>query len=118
MDGTMTRAAIRNYQRDNNLTVTGRLDRATRDKLGIQSTGEASREATAPSSSPSGITPSMATIKAAQQKLQQTGFYKGDLDGMYGSETRAAIREYQKSSNLNVTGQLDQATLTQLGVSK
>jgi peptidoglycan hydrolase-like protein with peptidoglycan-binding domain len=33
-------------------------------------------------------------------------------------ETQAAIREYQKNSNLNVTGQLDQATLSSLGVSK
>jgi peptidoglycan hydrolase-like protein with peptidoglycan-binding domain len=33
-------------------------------------------------------------------------------------ETQAAVREFQKNSNLSVTGQLDQETLNSLGVSK
>jgi peptidoglycan hydrolase-like protein with peptidoglycan-binding domain len=118
VDGTMTRTAIRHYQRDNNLAVSGRLDKQARDKLGVQSGSEASREAVPPASSTSGITPSEATIKAAQQKLEQTGFYKGNIDGMYSSEMRAAVREYQQNSHLTVTGQLDQDTLSKLGVSK
>lgn len=36
VDGPMTRAAIRKYQRNQNLTVNGRLDQQTRDKLGVQ----------------------------------------------------------------------------------
>lgn len=34
----MTQAAIRHYQRANNLTVNGRLDNQTCNKLGIAST--------------------------------------------------------------------------------
>jgi mannosyl-glycoprotein endo-beta-N-acetylglucosaminidase len=142
IDGPMTMAAIRNYQRDNNLAVSGQLDSQTRDQLGISQTGQASRQGAVPSSntngtpssntngtpssSTSGMTssnttamnPPMATVKAAQQKLQDAGFYKGTIDGTYNSETRAAIREYQQNSGLNVSGQLDQQTLSSLGVSK
>ncbi|HJT87933.1 MAG TPA: peptidoglycan-binding domain-containing protein [Bryobacteraceae bacterium] len=65
-----------------------------------------------------GAAPVSATVTAAQRSLKQKGFYKGNLDGDMGPETRAAVREYQKNSNLNVTGRLDQATLSSLGVSK
>lgn len=116
IDGRMTRAAIRKFQTDNNLAVTGRLDTETIQKLGLQQpAGEASRSATGTTSAPA--LPA-ATVSAAQRSLQEKGFYKGNVDGAMTSETLAAIREYQKNSNLNVTGQLDQATLSSLGVSK
>jgi peptidoglycan hydrolase-like protein with peptidoglycan-binding domain len=120
MNGPMTRTAIRKYQTDNNLTVNGRLDTETVQKLGLQQpAGEASRSAsgTATGTSPAPALPS-ATVSAAQRSLQEKGFYKGNVDGAMTPETQAAIREYQKNSNLNVTGQLDQATLSSLGVSK
>jgi peptidoglycan hydrolase-like protein with peptidoglycan-binding domain len=116
IDGHMTRMAIRKYQTDNNLTVNGRLDMETLQKLGLQQpSGEASRSATGASSAPA--LPA-ATVSAAQRSLQEKGFYKGNIDGAMTPETQAAISEYQKNSNLNVTGQLDQATLSSLGVSK
>lgn len=113
VDGPMTRAAIRKYQRENNLAVNGRLDRETRNTLGAGTSGEASR-----SESGAVLAPSSATVSAAQRSLQQKGFYKGNIDGNMGPRTRSAIREYQKNSNLNVTGRLDAATLSSLGVSK
>jgi len=125
VDGPMTRAAIRKYQGDNNLTVNGRLDTATRAKLGIgtaeQST-EANRAATSSSQTPENsqnmMAPSKAAVSAAQRSLKKKGFYKGNVNGTMSAETQAAIREYQRNSNLNVTGQLDQGTLSSLGVSK
>jgi peptidoglycan hydrolase-like protein with peptidoglycan-binding domain len=116
IDGPMTMAAIRNYQHDNQLAINGRLDRQTRDSLGIAFSGEANREVTAPSYT--GVIPSQATVKAAQHKLEQSGFYSGNIDGMYGPETRAAVREFQQNSQLSPTGQLNQETLAKLGVSK
>ncbi|HTX33611.1 MAG TPA: peptidoglycan-binding domain-containing protein [Bryobacteraceae bacterium] len=137
VDGPMTHAAIRKYQTDNNLTVNGRLDMATCKQLGIQNGPQASNtvaneanssNANQANSSKVGEAnqsengtinnPSAATVRAAQRSLREKGFYKGNLNGAMGSETQAAIREFQKNSNLNVTGQLDQATLSNLGVSK
>jgi len=112
VDGPMTHSAIRKYQTDQNLTANGRLDRETRDHLGMQSSGEANRSMTA---EPAPFRPA---ISAAQRSLRHKGFYKGRIDGSMGPETHAAIREYQRNSRLNVTGQLDEATLNSLGVSK
>lgn len=111
--GPMTQAAIKKYQSDKNLTVTGRLDKQTRGDLGMSTSGQASRSATE-----TGAMSSSATVSAAQRAMQQKGFYSGSIDGKMTSETRSAIREYQKNSNLNVTGDLDQGTLSSLGVSK
>jgi peptidoglycan hydrolase-like protein with peptidoglycan-binding domain len=123
MNGPMTRAAIRKYQSDNNLTVNGRLDMQTREKLGLQTAaGEASRAATGTNQEATGTNPASAlpsaTVSAAQRSLKQKGFYKGNIDGALTPETQAAVREYQKNSNLNVTGELDGGTLSSLGVSK
>jgi peptidoglycan hydrolase-like protein with peptidoglycan-binding domain len=51
-----------------------------------------------------------------QQTLQNTGHYRGKVDGVVGLRTRASIRAYQKAENLPVTGQLDTQTAGRLGV--
>ena len=134
MDGPATQAAIRNFQRDKNLKVNGKLNRQTCEKLGIRSDDEASRSTTAAnrqtyeanrstgeadrSQQSTPAAPSSAAVSSAQRRLRDKGLYKGDVTGNMTAETRSAIREYQKNSNLNVTGRLDQATLSSLGVSK
>jgi peptidoglycan DL-endopeptidase LytE len=121
IDGPATRAAIRKYQSANSLTVNGQLDSETCDKLGIQTgaTSGSENRMNTPSSTSNMNAPSSVTVLAAQRMLKQKGFYKGPIDGnIDSSETQAAIREFQKNSNLNVTGQLDQGTLSSLGVSK
>jgi peptidoglycan hydrolase-like protein with peptidoglycan-binding domain len=55
-------------------------------------------------------------IKNVQQNLSDKGFYHGRVDGIIGSQTRASIREYQKSENLTVNGRLDTETASKLGV--
>jgi peptidoglycan hydrolase-like protein with peptidoglycan-binding domain len=56
-------------------------------------------------------------ILAAQKKLQKLGYYKGQPDGQYGSQTAAAIRRYQLAENLRVTGDLTPQTLKSLDIS-
>jgi len=55
-------------------------------------------------------------IKKVQQTLHDKGYYTGQIDGIMGPETRAGIRQYQKSENLPVTGHLDAETAGKLGV--
>jgi len=133
VDGPATRSAIRRYQKENNLDVTGRLDRETQKQLGVKGhdaddrrrdaddrrSGTADRSVREADRDQRGtIAPSNEAITAAQRRLHDKGFYKGNFDGRLGPETQSAIREYQKNSNLNETGRLDQATLSRLGVSK
>jgi peptidoglycan hydrolase-like protein with peptidoglycan-binding domain len=55
-------------------------------------------------------------IKVAQKSLNDKGFDSGPADGLLGPQTRAGIRQYQKSENLPVTGLLDAKTAGKLGV--
>jgi peptidoglycan hydrolase-like protein with peptidoglycan-binding domain len=55
-------------------------------------------------------------VKEVQQSLLDKGYSPGPVDGVMGSRTRGAIRQYQKSENLPVTGRLDADTAGKLGV--
>jgi peptidoglycan hydrolase-like protein with peptidoglycan-binding domain len=56
--------------------------------------------------------------RTVQQRLKDQGFYYGEVDGQGGDETSAAIRRFQIRRGLQVTGQLDDATLRSLDVSR
>ncbi len=57
------------------------------------------------------------TMVSLQTTLQNEGHYKGEVDGIEGPQTRRAVRQYQQQRQLEVTGQLDNETLRQLGIS-
>ncbi len=42
--------------------------------------------------------------------------FRGQVDGVWGPRTQAAVRPYQQKNNLNASGQLDQPTLASLNV--
>jgi hypothetical protein len=46
----------------------------------------------------------------AQELLKAAGFDPGYIDGVVGYRTREALRRYQASRGLHITGQLDEAT--------
>jgi len=55
------------------------------------------------------------TISRVQSALQSAGYYKGPIDGVWGSASRAATRAYQKAKGLPVAG-LSVATMESLGL--
>ena len=141
VDGPMTRSAIRQFQKTNNLRVTGRLDQQTRSDLmnGSQNNGNSANNSqsnrnntntpqtngnNAANSQTTGNTynnsntmsNSKANIESAQQLLQGQGLYKGPVNGVMNSQTQSALRHYQQNNNLNVTGRLDSKTMSSLGI--
>lgn len=56
------------------------------------------------------------TIRQVQQTLQQQNMYRGQVDGVWGPRTQAAVRQYQQKNNLGTSGQLDQQTLASLNI--
>lgn len=52
---------------------------------------------------------------AVQIALAKRGISSGSIDGVAGSQTRAALRVFQRAEGLPVTGQPDPATLRRLG---
>jgi len=59
---------------------------------------------------------SYAQIVAMQQALKDKGFDPGATDGIMGPRTAAALKAYQKSENLPMTGTMDGDTGAKLGV--
>jgi peptidoglycan hydrolase-like protein with peptidoglycan-binding domain len=55
-------------------------------------------------------------VRAAQTRLKEGGFFFGEPNGTYNSETAAAVSRYQIRNGLQITGQLDAATSKSLGV--
>jgi peptidoglycan hydrolase-like protein with peptidoglycan-binding domain len=55
-------------------------------------------------------------VMAVQQRLKQNGVYGGPTDGVWGPESAAALEQFQRANGLQVTGQLNQATVATLGL--
>jgi murein L,D-transpeptidase YcbB/YkuD len=56
------------------------------------------------------------TVAAAQEQLARQGYYRGQIDGAFGPETRRAIMRYQSDHGLRVTGTINTDTLRVLGL--
>jgi peptidoglycan hydrolase-like protein with peptidoglycan-binding domain len=55
-------------------------------------------------------------VKKVQQELKQQGFDAGPVDGQWGPLTQQGVKKFQESKDLKATGQLDQQTLSALGI--
>ena len=55
-------------------------------------------------------------VANVQSALQQQGYYQGEVDGVLGPQTRAALAEYQSAQGLEPTGAVDEPTLETLGM--
>jgi hypothetical protein len=56
------------------------------------------------------------TVVAAQEQLARQGYYRGEIDGIFGPETGRAVMRYQSGHGLRVTGRLNTDTLCALGL--
>jgi hypothetical protein len=55
-------------------------------------------------------------IANVQSALQQQGYYHGEVDGLLGPQTRAAVADYQRDRGLYITSAIDRPTLESLGM--
>ena len=55
-------------------------------------------------------------VANVQAALQQQGYYQGQVDGLLGPLTRAAIADYQRDRGLYITSAIDRPTLASLGM--
>lgn len=56
------------------------------------------------------------TVKTIQRKLKNWGYYKGSVDGIFGSKTKEAVRYFQRKNGLTVDGIVGNKTLAALGI--
>lgn len=142
MAGPQTMAALRQFQEQQGLPIHHGFDDATRQALGIQLDRQPVSGAQA-SSGPElerpvgreGATPSVTgsqpmrsqvqldtlnqqQITTLQTRLQEFGFYRGQVDGVLGEGTRSALRQfYQTQADLASRGIITDATVGVFGVS-
>ncbi len=55
-------------------------------------------------------------IANVQSSLQEQGYYTGEVDGLLGPLTRAALADYQRDHGLYTTAAIDEPTLASLGM--
>jgi len=58
----------------------------------------------------------MPNAKEIQTALKNTGYYKGEIDGDIGSQTKEAIRKFQEANDLNPDGVIGSRTWEKLSV--
>lgn len=55
-------------------------------------------------------------VRTMQDKLKRWGYFDGPVDGIYGSKTAAAVRDFQRKNGLTADGVAGNATLKALGM--
>ena len=93
--GPKTEAALRAYQEQSGLEVTGHLDEATLEKL-------------------THVSPEEATAKDVQQRLIDLGYLQGAADGIIGPKSTEALKLFQRFNGQRASGKADADTLQRL----
>lgn len=57
-----------------------------------------------------------AEVSQIQTKLKRWGYYKGNVDGIYGSQTLSAVKYFQRTNGLTADGIAGTQTLKAMGI--
>ncbi len=57
-----------------------------------------------------------AEVKQVQTKLKELGYYKGNIDSIFGSQTKSALLSFQRAKGLTADGIAGPKTLKALGI--
>lgn len=55
-------------------------------------------------------------VRTIQTKLKRWGYYKGSIDGIFGSQTLSAVKWFQSKNGLQVDGIAGSKTLAAMGI--
>jgi peptidoglycan hydrolase-like protein with peptidoglycan-binding domain len=136
--GPKTESAVRNFQTQSGLEVTGTLDEPTARALGIESammdrqpvagtdappapTAGAATPHTQPQLEDGGTSVQLSSLsqeqaREMQQRLQLLGYYRGPVDGKIGEGTRAALNRYfQRQADLARQGVISNSAISMFG---
>lgn len=108
--GPATKRAIEQYQRDNQLPVDGVATRELAEHIDIAVT----RAGNSPELILARGNMLRSYTRAIQEKLTMLGYDPGPVDGAVGSQTRAAIMQYESDNGLPQRGQVSKALLAHM----
>jgi len=107
--GSKTVAAVKSFQQKNGLTADGIAGSKTLAAMGITSSGSTSTTTLRYGSKGDLVT-------QVQNKLKSWGYYAGNVDGIYGSQTVEAVKSFQQKNGLTVDGIVGSNTFAALGI--
>jgi len=113
--GRRTEAALGAYQANRGLAVTWRLDPATIRAMGFDPNELVGRMPEQASDLAARQPLSRETVRRVQERLAPAGFRPGRVDGIWGSGTETALRDFQHARGLQPTGDLNPITARALG---
>lgn len=113
----LTKHALKKFQSDHNITVTGAPDKETLTAL-LNAEKEQYMELIRNLSE--SIHPGMhgEDVKIIQQALQYFGYYTGEIDGIYGPLTKKALQIAEDEHGIELTKEVTQSSLEQLAEKK
>jgi peptidoglycan hydrolase-like protein with peptidoglycan-binding domain len=119
--GPESQMALDRFQQARGMVVTGSMNLATAQALGIGVPRllppPAEPAATAPPVAAAPQIPlSPAAIRNVQTRLRALGFYRQQADGLWGAGTQAAIERFQRGRGLEANGQINPTTAQALGL--
>ena len=102
-----TRKAVTDFQNASGIKATGKADMETRKRMNAANAAEAlpyyqTCELYYRLQGPA--------VKVLQERLRTLGFYVGEIDGVFDTNTRQAVTDFQTASGIRATGRADTAT--------
>jgi peptidoglycan hydrolase-like protein with peptidoglycan-binding domain len=143
--GPDSEAALRSFQQNNGLQVTGQMNQATAATMGLDITSLIGAAGPAPAPAPEATaapppppapapTPAPApqpapaaapqpvfalssdSVRMVQARLHQLGFYNGAVDGEWGGGSQTALQAFQQAHGLPADGHLNGASVQAMGI--
>jgi peptidoglycan hydrolase-like protein with peptidoglycan-binding domain len=108
--GEQTRQAVKAYQSKNGLAQTGRLDQKLLDHIRFNNELLTASEYTNAIS----VSPADDRVRKVQKGLAALGYRPGGFDGALGSQTREAIRQFERDRGWPVTGEITSLLIAEL----
>lgn len=124
--GSITEAAVMNFQRKNGLSADGIAGAKTLAKIEEKVNGTSSSSSSGSSSSSSGNAAANSSngllkygvrsdaVRTLQQNLKTLGYYDGSVTGNFGRLTKEAVYNFQKANGLSADGVAGAKTLSSI----
>ena len=105
--GSGVLAAVKQFQRNNGLAVTGSVDAVTKAKI---YSNEAVDVPTVEAGKTMSFGDSGENVKELQRQLRAAYYYGGKIDGIFGAEVSRSVKWFQASAGLKADGKVGPAT--------
>jgi peptidoglycan hydrolase-like protein with peptidoglycan-binding domain len=115
--GPESQTALDRFQQARGMPVTGSMNLATAQALGVGLPRLLPPVEPAPG--PTAATPialSSVAVRNVQSRLRALGFYRAAPDGLWGAGTQAALERFQRGRGLEANGQINPTTAQALGL--